>query len=223
MNWRRNIMILVLGLTIPILVGNKGCEKVSTFEHPVVEKGMECKDCHDDGRTPKTKPVWHDLAWTKNHGKDIQRYGFKGTKTTCTLCHTESTCTSCHRQEKPKGHTEFWRLRGHALEVGLDRSRCFACHQADACERCHAQTRPLDHNAAFAAPTNRHCLTCHVPIGSVGAQRCAVCHTGTPSHNNAPAQPANTLHTAGANCRSCHFPMRHPDNGGECTVCHARP
>jgi hypothetical protein len=217
---KKIVGFLVL-MIIPLL-GNKACEKAASFEHPVVPKETECKECHEDGRDAKTKPAGHDLAWERDHGKFIQRYGFKP-QTNCTLCHTESQCTTCHQQEKPKDHNEFWRLKSHGLAVGLDRSQCYTCHRGpDFCQRCHAQTQPLDHSAAWGAPSNRHCLNCHFPLTSAGAERCAVCHTGTPSHSSAPNQPANALHVTGANCRSCHSPLRHPDNGMSCTVCHAR-
>ena len=105
--------------------------------------------------------------------------------------------------------------------VSLDRNRCMSCHQqVDFCERCHSETRPTSHLASFGAPLNLHCNNCHFPINSAGAQECAVCHRDTPSHAAAPAQPDNALHAAGANCRSCHTPLGHPDNGMACTTCH---
>lgn len=219
------IRLLILApLIIPFFMGNKGCEKGSKPEHPAVGAGMECAMCHDDGRTKQTRPAWHDVAWVRNHGAAVRKLGSKpDTKTTCYLCHTESTCTSCHQQEKPRSHNEFWRRKGHGLSVGLDRTRCFACHRgADFCERCHSQTQPVDHTALWGAPSNRHCLSCHFPIGAAGAQRCAACHAGTPSHNATPARPANGLHVPTANCRDCHTPLRHPDNGMNCIVCHTR-
>ena len=213
---------LTLILLVPFFLANKGCEKPSAFEHPPVEKGMECSSCHDDGRTRATKPVWHDIAWARNHGQQVRRFNFKpDSKTTCYLCHTESTCTSCHKQEKPRNHNEFWRLKGHGLAVGLDRSRCFVCHRGeDFCQRCHSQTQPQDHTALWGAPSDQHCLSCHFPVASAGAQRCAACHASTPSHTATPARPANSLHGASANCRDCHRPLRHPDNGAACTSCH---
>lgn len=214
-------LFLILGILVPLSLGNKGCEKVSKFEHPTLQKGQACGDCHDDGRTPETKPKWHDLGWGRTHGQWVTRYGLKS-KDTCLLCHNESKCTSCHQIEKPRDHTEFWRLKGHALMVGLDRSRCYSCHRTDFCQRCHANTPPMDHSAAWGTPGNRHCLGCHFPLASVGAQRCASCHAGTPSHANTPHQPSNALHGPGANCRSCHTPLRHPDNGMNCAFCHPR-
>ncbi len=205
---------------LPLLLGNKGCEKVTYFEHPAITQDMECSGCHTDGRTKKTRPPGHDLAWERNHGSWVKRYGLRQTDK-CHLCHNETQCTGCHQREAPRSHTQFWRLRGHGLAVGLDREACFTCHRgADFCERCHAQTTPLDHTAAWGAPGNRHCLSCHTPIGSAGAQRCVVCHATNPSHALAPAQPTNGLHVAGANCRNCHTPLRHPDNGTSCTACH---
>lgn len=214
-------MLIFLVPTL-ILLGNKGCEQGARFEHIAVSEGMECSACHDDGRTKETRPAWHDLAWGRDHGKWIRRYGFRAPEK-CTLCHAESQCTKCHQQEAPRDHNPYWRLKGHALSVGMDRSRCFACHRgADFCQRCHSQTQPLGHNAAWGAPSNRHCLSCHYPLTSVGAEGCAVCHAGTPSHAVMPSQPSNALHTVGANCRGCHSPLRHPDNGMTCTTCHPR-
>lgn len=201
-------------------MGAKGCENGEGFQHPAVEKGVECAACHDDGRTIATPPPGHDLAWEKNHGKLIQQKGLKP-DSTCLICHNESQCTSCHQQEPPKNHTHYWRLKGHGVSVGMDRSRCTTCHRgADFCERCHSETEPLNHTAAWGAPTNRHCLNCHFPVNSVGGQQCFACHRSTPSHDDTPAQPENGLHVPGADCRSCHSPVGHPDSGASCTTCH---
>lgn len=207
-------------LLVPFLLGQKKCDNPK-WEHIKIEKGMACTDCHEDGRTKETPPASHDPAWKRNHGKFMGQYGFKKS-VVCTVCHTESKCATCHQQEKPRDHNEFFRLRSHGLSVGLDRSRCLACHNADFCERCHATVMPVDHRAGWGAPTNRHCLSCHFPLASAGAQKCAVCHNATPSHVSAPSQPANSLHAPGANCRSCHTPLRHPDNGMVCLACHPR-
>lgn len=216
---KRYYWILFLML-VPFLGGGKGCDRQTPFSHPAVNSKTDCSTCHDDGRTIQTKPISHDLAWVRNHGKQIQRYGLKD-NSVCLVCHTESTCTTCHQEEPPQSHTEYWRLKGHGLAVGLNRSQCFTCHRgADFCERCHSQTEPLNHTAAWGASTNLHCLNCHFPIGSAGAQRCFACHRSTPSHDTAPAQPNNGLHVTGANCRSCHTPVGHPDNGAPCTTCH---
>jgi hypothetical protein len=141
----------------------------------------------------------------------------------CYFCHQEGDCAQCHLQEAPLNHTAFWRLKGHAVSTSLDRSRCATCHASvDFCERCHAETKPMNHIAAWGTPRDNHCLSCHFPLASVGAQTCAVCHTGTPSHQATPSQPNNALHLAGADCRSCHTPLRHQDNGMACTSCHTK-
>jgi hypothetical protein len=113
-------------------------------------------------------------------------------------------------------------LKGHGIAVGLDRGRCMTCHRGDDfCQRCHSQTQPLDHTAAWGTPSNLHCQSCHFPITSAGGRGCAVCHTaGTPSHNKTPPKPSNALHGPSADCRSCHTPLRHPDNGMACNACH---
>ncbi len=205
-----------------LLCANRGCEKPVRVEHPPLEQGMGCAACHDDGRTRETRPPGHNSQWIRGHGEFIHQNGFK-TETYCTVCHNQSQCSRCHQQEAPRNHTEFWRLKGHGIAAGLDRASCFTCHHGvDSCQRCHATTAPLDHSAAWGAPSNRHCLGCHFPLTSAGAERCAVCHTGTPSHASAPPQPANALHISNANCQTCHTPLRHPDNGMACAICHPR-
>ena len=215
----RKIFLLSI-LLLPLLTANKGCVKKDHWEHPPVTNETSCQTCHDDGRTRQTPPPGHNQAWKRDHGVWIKKFGFKP-DSECRLCHTESHCSSCHQQEKPRNHTEFWRLKGHGLAVGLDRSSCLTCHRgADFCQRCHADTKPISHTAAWGSPSNRHCLSCHFPLTSVGGEGCAVCHTGTPSHNLTPKQPVNALHVAGANCISCHTPLKHPENGISCTTCH---
>ncbi len=221
MKWLKSIPFFVSFLLIPVLLGGKGCETGSSYQHPPLQKGQACADCHDDGRTTETKPKGHSLDWERVHGQWIQQNGLKS-NSTCVICHKESWCTSCHQINKPRNHNEFWKLKGHGLMVGLDRSRCYACHRTDFCERCHANTTPMDHNAAWGPPADRHCLNCHFPLASVGAQRCAVCHTSAGIHASTPKQPNNSLHSPGANCRDCHRPLHHPDNGMNCTVCHTK-
>lgn len=216
---RAGLTIFLMALA-PFLAGAKGCDKEATFAHPAGEAGTDCSACHDDGRTRETKPAGHDLAWKKNHGKTIRRYGLKS-DSTCLVCHNESQCTRCHEQEAPLSHNAFWRLKGHGLAVGMNRQACFACHRgADFCERCHAETRPTNHTAAWGAPSNLHCLNCHFPVNSAGGGRCFACHRTTPSHTATPAQPDNGLHVPGADCRACHTPVGHPDSGAACTTCH---
>ena len=217
---RHNLWLMVF--LAPLLLGNRGCESSSAYQHVAVEPGMECATCHDDNRTRETRPVWHNINWKSEHGRKIRQYGFK-TDSTCALCHTQATCSSCHQQDKPKSHNEFWRLKGHGLAVGLDRGQCMTCHRgADFCQRCHTSTKPTTHAAGWGKNTNRHCSNCHFPLTSAAAQGCATCHTGTPSHTTAPVQPSNSLHTPTADCRSCHLALRHPDNGMVCSTCHAQ-
>ena len=231
MNPKRIITLLWVTSLVPFLLANKGCERSTTWgeeyfsewesDHVDIDKDSKCVDCHDDITTKKVKPKNHDATWIREHGKfESQKYGFKN-ENVCSLCHAEAQCTSCHQQAEPDGHTEFWKQRGHGAFMGLDRSKCLTCHKdTQFCESCHSTTAPIKHSAGWGSPSNRHCTNCHFPIGSAGAQECAVCHTGTPSHNLTPAQPDNSLHFASANCRDCHSPVRHPDNGMKCTVCH---
>ena len=64
----------------------------------------------------------------------------------------------------------------------IDRSRCQTCHNVDFCQRCHQSSTPRDHTGSFGGPSNRHCMNCHYPVNSFGAQRCAVCHRSSPTH-----------------------------------------
>ncbi|MFH1017838.1 MAG: hypothetical protein V1798_06595 [Pseudomonadota bacterium] len=217
---RRCAPVLVF-LVLPFVLGNKGCEEGKNWEHVVVDRTSDCTECHEPGTSRDTKPEWHDPIFQRDHGLLIRKIGMR-TGNLCTVCHTQAKCTECHMQEKPRDHTQFFRLKAHGLEVGLNRSRCMTCHQADTCEACHRETRPLSHLAAWASPSNRHCLSCHYPLGSAGAQACAVCHFTSPAHSSQPSQPSNALHSTGAECRSCHFPLHHPDNGMNCVTCHTR-
>lgn len=222
-------------LFLPFMLGNKGCDKTFTWgdinkdvvaqweqDHKDIDKDTKCVDCHDN-RTTKTKPASHDISWTHEHGKYAQlKFGFRD-ENVCRLCHTESSCSQCHQIEEPENHTMFWKLRGHGVMVGQDRSKCAACHTAtDFCERCHSEDRPTSHTPSWGSTTNNHCLSCHAPLNSAGGQVCAVCHASTPTHDQAPNRPNNALHVAGADCRGCHNPLRHQDNGMSCTSCHAQ-
>lgn len=177
-----------------------------------------CAVCHTSiGKD--TKPKSHERNWKELHGRDI---GFlsHGSPWRCELCHTRQSCDQCHRNELPKSHNNFWRLRGHGVVADVDRSRCRVCHTEDSCERCHRETAPANHRGNWE---DNHCLSCHFPLKD---SACFVCHKSTPSHSAAPRLPGNNTHrNATANdCRTCHFGLRlrHVDNGTSCLQCHQR-
>lgn len=222
-------------LLLPLLMANKQCKRDTTWgdfnkeliapwaaDHKNIDEDTKCSDCHD-GRTTKSRPKSHNANWAKEHGSFVtSKYGFKS-ENVCSLCHEEAMCVKCHQQEAPANHNNFWRLKGHASMAAMDRQRCAVCHQgADFCERCHSQTPPQDHVAGWGTPSNLHCVTCHLPVQSVGAQTCATCHSATPSHDQAPRRPSNGLHLATAPCLDCHTSMRHPNNGTSCITCHTQ-
>lgn len=230
---KRSLLLMLLFL--PLLLANKECERATTWgptnvsrwggAHPFIKHETQCKMCHPDGRTRQWKPKWHTTAWRREHGKItswMERFGTKS-QSVCYVCHKESWCAGCHQQEPPAFHTRYWRLKGHGVSVGLDRNRCLYCHRVDFCERCHQSTKPQDHvSGVWGKSALRHCVNCHYPVESAGAQRCNACHQGTPSHALAPRRANNDLHVDTAQCRDCHVPLRHPDNGMACITCHAR-
>lgn len=230
---RRTALMMIL-LT-PLLLANKECDRTATWgkpdtpvpawakDHVDFDKDTACEDCHDAPMTKKTRPKSHDLTWKREHGKYANlKYGYRD-QNVCYLCHTDAQCSFCHQQEAPQEHTEFWRLRGHGLQAGLNRSTCQSCHRSDFCERCHANTKPITHNAAWGRTQDRHCTSgCHFPITSAKRDSCSLCHTGTPSHSTAPAQPNNALHATSADCLTCHVSLPHLNNGMPCASCHPR-
>lgn len=176
-----------------------------------------CRSCHtqiDKDHLPQT----HFHAWDQRHG-DVVRSGDDQSQNRCELCHDQqSSCTNCHQNNPPKNHDNLFRLRTHGVLASIDRSRCYTCHRTDSCEECHGTTRPLSHRGGFGTSAQRHCNSCHFPLGDEG---CAVCHRSTPSHQQAAPLPAS--HTASMNCRQCHGngqALPHPDGGHPCTICH---
>jgi hypothetical protein len=177
----------------------------------------ECDVCHKEIRADQ-KPPSHATDWTREHGRVVRREG-GAEPANCNVCHTKSACQTCHQTEEPADHTNYWRQRGHGVAVAIDRDRCATCHKSDSCDRCHSDTSPISHTAGWGGPQDRHCLTCHFPLGRNDG--CATCHHGTPSHLLATPMPPN--HTPGMNCRQCHgltAPLPHVDKGDSCTACH---
>ncbi|MFH1263952.1 MAG: hypothetical protein V1495_10990 [Pseudomonadota bacterium] len=219
---RRSVVPTVLvAALLPFAMGNKGCEGTK-FDHPAVATKTDCTECHTEGMSTKTKPPGHDVLWMREHGRLIRRFGLVNTNY-CVICHSSAYfCNDCHQQTTPQDHNQFFRIKGHGLQVGFNRTRCETCHHTDFCERCHSSTRPMTHTAGWGSPLNRHCVSCHYPLESVGGQGCATCHRGSTSHALTPRLPANAKHGVGVDCRTCHTPLRHTDNGTACEVCHAR-
>jgi hypothetical protein len=177
-----------------------------------------CATCHTEIGLDKP-PANHGRLWDVRHGQ-IWRRGAPADRTEdCSLCHTESTCVQCHRDEKPRDHTEHWRVGpGHGLAASLDRERCAACHRTDACVACHTSNPPRSHRGAWGSPRNRHCLGCHERSLSAADGGCGTCHQGTPSHRTAPPKPAT--HRPDWQCLQCHERLRHPVNDQNCNECH---
>jgi hypothetical protein len=173
----------------------------------------DCAVCHREIRKDAPPPN-HRLNWKRLHGQASRDDGVSMANR-CSLCHTEASCSSCHREEEPASHTHFWKERGHGIAVGIDRGACATCHHADACDRCHRDTAPRSHVGAWGAPRDNHCYSCH---GLARGQGCGMCHRGAPGHLE--AEPKPSWHNAGMNCRSCHYPVPHADNGMDCNACH---
>lgn len=198
-----------------------------------------CLDCHSDGEAAEKAPQKddcaachkeirddvapkdHKLDWHTEHGRAAVYMDIDGMmEGRCERCHERDKCTECHRQEQPRSHTNFFRLRGHGLEASNDRTSCKACHQTDMCVRCHEDTIAVPPRRV-GRPSNNHCVGCHEPVSSEST--CAVCHKATPSHDAlAPPRPSGHRFFT-LDCRSCHgvtAALNHPDTGAECLACH---
>ncbi|MDI6782773.1 MAG: hypothetical protein QME64_01620, partial [bacterium] len=151
----------------------------------------ECSICHP-GWDKTHPPLWHSGNWKKVHGERSQVQ-----TTRCTSCHTKTACVTCHQEQEPESHNAFWKKRGHALEVGWNRSNCLVCHKIDFCQTCHQQTPPSSHTAGWS---NRHCDRCHYPLKDNG---CMVCHKSVDHTQYAPRIPAEWM--AELHCTDCHF------------------
>lgn len=207
-----------------------GIDTAETIDEDVIVTMDDCMDCHSSKAVPNEcltchteydvdlLPPSHEQNWDKVHGQ-VFRAKMDGRVNDCSLCHAESTCVSCHRDEEPESHNNYFRLRGHGIQASIDRDSCAACHRTESCDRCHSETSPLSHNSAsWGGERSNHCVGCHEPLRSTS---CATCHRGTPSHRMAPPMPPG--HLASTNCRACHgidAPLRHADNGSDCTSCH---
>ncbi|HTF91191.1 MAG TPA: cytochrome c3 family protein [Planctomycetota bacterium] len=182
-----------------------------------------CATCHTQIRDDQA-PASHQRNWKQMHGQVVRAHS-EMTGDNCALCHKESLCITCHRDEPPRSHNNFFRMRGHGVAAMMDRQSCATCHEPDSCETCHAEVLPMSHRGLWGAPKDTHCLTCHFPLPSEG---CIVCHKDTPSHLQATPLPLNPIppipvHNPAMNCRQCHglsAPLPHVDKGDECTLCH---
>ncbi|HEY3321077.1 MAG TPA: cytochrome c3 family protein [Planctomycetota bacterium] len=177
-----------------------------------------CAVCHSY-LSKEWKPGNHQDNWRELHGRAA---GFVTSSTQrCELCHTQKTCIQCHKNELPKDHTNYWRIRGHGVAADFDRQRCANCHTADSCIRCHKTVTPQSHKGNWAS---RHCFGCHLPLKD--EPQCVACHKGTPAHGLAPRTPQNQIHLRATadQCRDCHFGLKlpHPDNGDNCLFCHKK-
>ncbi len=178
----------------------------------------ECSVCHREIRK-ENRPATHGGAWEFQHGERSREGGIR-TADRCGLCHTEAGCDECHLNNPPRSHNHYWKGRGHGLMAGIYRDRCDTCHGRDTCDRCHSTTQPRSHIGNYGSPGNRHCVSCHLPLS--GLDHCNICHLGTVSHDAAPGLPINLAHQLASDpeCRNCHFPLPHPDNGQSCRLCH---
>jgi len=182
----------------------------------------KCETCHKK-ISPTYRPSTHTAGWDRRHGKIVRSRRRLETADRCELCHAKEDCSFCHTQRKPPDHSVYWQSRGHGTAAGIDRERCEVCHTRDVCDRCHKSTTPRNHRGSFGSPFNRHCFYCHMPLDY--SESCSVCHRETPSHERAPAVPADSVHLVqdASRCRSCHQDLRHPDNGDDCRWCHRSP
>jgi len=177
----------------------------------------DCAICHKERRRDVPPPT-HRNTWIRLHGREVSHGMPRGHTESCELCHSRGDCDSCHQVEKPLSHTEFFRQRGHGLQVEIERETCTVCHQETFCVRCHQETQPRDHfSGAWGGSQSNHCISCHEPIRDA---RCFVCHRSTPSHLQATRIPPPPHPNATANCYQCHLRPPHADNHMPCVECH---
>jgi hypothetical protein len=184
--------------------------------HRRAEPEIKCQKCHQR-LAADTPPEGHKKNWDVYHGSFVRRDSDR----TCLWCHKRADCSECHQNQAPEDHTNHWRQRGHGVAAGIDRDRCIVCHRTDICMRCHQEVSPQDHIAGWDSPRNLHCLRCHFTLQSQG---CYTCHKAAPSHDQADEMPKDKptplTHATATDCRTCHSPLSHPDDGGNCRNCH---
>jgi hypothetical protein len=194
-----------------------------------LSRQVRCEMCHADPQFcdrchQVTPPDSHRHLWIERHGAEA-RTAFGRKQNNCQLCHHDPTfCERCHQLEPPRSHTYLFRTRTHGVMAAMDRRSCQVCHDTDFCIRCHEGTPPRSHHGMWASGLNTHCANCHFPLSS--EQNCRVCHFEQPTHSTAPDMPP--WHTPALNCRMCHNtaggggapPLKHYDNGMQCTFCH---
>lgn len=178
-----------------------------------------CEGCHS-GVTEEWAPPTHDAFWDRTHGHVVVGDGecADSARNDCSLCHEQTECSSCHLNNAPMDHSESWRTRGHGFTASLDRNRCMTCHREDSCVRCHMESEPVTHGGFWGGDTSAHCGSCHLPLGADDG--CFACHRNTVSHLTAGSIPGGGHPNSSSDCRSCHFPLDHFDNGQDCTICH---
>ncbi|MCC6796285.1 MAG: hypothetical protein IT366_14280 [Candidatus Hydrogenedentes bacterium] len=163
----------------------------------------ECSVCHNE-MSDKVVPMFrgqsriqHDVPaiWAHTHGSEA-----RVDPKFCSMCHTEQNfCDTCHATQAPQDHTPTWRRKAHGIEAGYNRNKCSVCHEEDSCLQCHKNTTPESHKAAWGAPVNNHCTSCHYPATK---DNCTVCHESV-QHITAPPSPHRAL-IYPPNCRRCH-------------------
>ncbi len=194
----------------------KAC--VDCHEKDAVDDGG-CVGCHE-GIDQDWTPLTHNNSWEFTHGAMSELDGNcpDTARNDCSLCHTTNECNSCHQSQEPRDHTEAWRVRGHGFSATMDRDRCITCHREDSCVRCHQESVPVTHGGIWGGDTSAHCVSCHLPLGEDDG--CYTCHRNSNSHFTAQPNPGGAHPGQSSDCRSCHFPLDHFDNGQDCTICH---
>jgi cytochrome c3-like protein len=218
----------VAGAELDCTECHEGIEEATYYRRDQWMSMAACMKCHEEQQAPNDcalchptigpdqKPDNHDRLWGTLHGQIARQDDPQTLSEDCSLCHSQNECTTCHRAEAPRDHLQSWRRGGgHGIAAALDRTRCQTCHEVQSCDSCHQTARPRSHRSMWGSPRSTHCYGCHEPVSSQG---CGVCHRGTPSHDAAPRQPS--WHTPDMQCRQCHTPLRHADDGTSCNRCH---
>jgi predicted CXXCH cytochrome family protein len=199
-----------------IPAGHEEADAVPEFLQPLPE-GVDCQRCHGPGRKhieaagragAKPEEIRAAILNPSRFSRDRELE-------VCMQCHLQTTAFSLPHSIQRLEAGPFSFIPGQPMgsfRFTFDR----AGGMGDQFEIAHTAYRFRESQCFLQSAGNLRCTTCHNPhgdpeTGTASTQRynniCRNCHTGQVARNTAPA-----IHTANANCISCHMPKRRTDD-----------